>query len=77
MGYPPHALFGPNDLGDIPPDRWDRTGTTFRKVMELDQPTHFEIQWQGNQRWYDFRIYPSGMGITVYWVDITNCKQAP
>ena len=48
---------------------------TYRELMDVDRPTHLELKWDPNQRWYDFRIYPSREGITVYWVDITQRKQ--
>jgi len=55
-------------------------GTTyersFRKAMETQEIQHFEVMGLRNSdHWFDFSIYPSADGISVYWQDITERKK--
>ena len=52
-------------------------GTTyehfFRKAMETQDIQHFEVKGLHNpDHWFDFSIYPSADGISVYWQDVTK-----
>jgi PAS domain S-box-containing protein len=63
---------------------WERfpelTGTTyeryFRKAIDTQDIQHFEVTGLHNpDHWFDFSIYPSVDGISVYWQDITERKK--
>jgi PAS domain S-box-containing protein len=63
---------------------WERfpelTGTTyeryFRKAIDTQNIQHFEVTGLHNpDHWFDFSIYPSVDGISVYWQDITERKK--
>ena len=46
-----------------------------REAMEQGRASHFEFQYQPNATWYEFRIYPSASGISLYFTDITLRKE--
>jgi PAS domain S-box-containing protein len=63
---------------------WERfpefIGTTyevaFRKAMENKEIQHFETSdVHKADQWYDFSVYPSDEGISVFWRDITERKK--
>ena len=48
---------------------------TFRRTMETNEIQHFEAQGMHKTgQWFDFSVYPSSEGISVYWRDITERK---
>ena len=48
---------------------------TFRRTMETNEIQHFEAQGIHKiGQWFDFSVYPSSDGISVYWRDITERK---
>jgi PAS domain S-box-containing protein len=48
----------------------------FRKAMLEGLFQETESQSPFNNRWYHNRVYPSKAGISVYWQDVTDRKQA-
>ena len=46
-----------------------------REAMEQGRASHFEFQYQPDATWYEFRIYPSASGISLYFTDITLRKE--
>jgi PAS domain S-box-containing protein len=50
--------------------------TTFRSAMETQKIMHFETHGlHKTDHWFDFSIYPSAEGISIYWRDITSRKK--
>jgi PAS domain S-box-containing protein len=76
LGYQPDELIG-KDLWEVFPTI---AGTThekyYRQAMETRQPGRFEINGVLTKDTYSISIYPSGKGISVYWQNITDQKQA-
>ena len=50
--------------------------TYYRQVMADRVPLNFETNGELTGSRYDIRVYPSVEGISVYWIDITERKQA-
>jgi PAS domain S-box-containing protein len=49
--------------------------TAFRKAMEKQKIIHFEVSGlHTSDRWFEFSVYPSDEGISIYWRDITSRK---
>ncbi len=68
-------LIGQNLWKVIP----ELTGTIFemklRRAMETQEIQHFEAQdIHGTDHWFDFSVYPSTEGISIYWRDINGRK---
>jgi hypothetical protein len=50
--------------------------TTFRKAMGSNDIQNFEAQgFAKTDSWFDFSVYPSEDGISIYWRDITQRKK--
>lgn len=47
----------------------------YRKVMSQRSYRQTETLWD-SQTWYEVRIYPTAEGISIYWADITQRKNA-
>ena len=49
--------------------------TAFRRTMETKEIQHFEApSIHKTGQWFDFSVYPSSDGISIYWRDITERK---
>ncbi len=46
----------------------------FRRAMAGKVPVHFEEHSKTSGHWFSIEVYPSGMGISVYFRDITERK---
>lgn len=46
------------------------------RAMQEQQPTHFEMLYQAWGLWYENHVYPSDDGISIYFRDVTERKQA-
>ncbi|MDO9044848.1 MAG: hypothetical protein Q7U35_06020 [Methanobacteriaceae archaeon] len=47
----------------------------FRAAMETKKTKHFEVLGiTYSNRWFEFTVYPSADGISIYWRDITTRK---
>ncbi len=49
---------------------------TLRKSMELGVAGHFEQYYEPNDAWYEGHCYPSPEGLSIYFRDITERKNA-
>jgi PAS domain S-box-containing protein len=76
-----YACVEPEDL--IGQNLWERFPeligttyeTTFRKAMDKQEIQHFkEPGLNKHDHWFDFSVYTSVDGISIYWRDITNTK---
>jgi hypothetical protein len=54
-------------------------GTTYesslRMAMEKHEIQNFEARGMNNDKWFNFSIYPSSDGISVFWQDISERKK--
>ena len=46
----------------------------FTLAMEQGLPSRFEVEYTPHAAWYEFRVYPTSSGISVYFNDITARK---
>tara|TARA_Y100001001_G_scaffold45949_1_gene41124 strand:- start:12930 stop:15578 length:2649 start_codon:yes stop_codon:yes gene_type:complete len=46
-----------------------------RECMANRSESHFEVRYPPGGQWFEVRIYPSGPGLTVYLLDITESKK--
>jgi PAS domain S-box-containing protein len=72
--FNPADLIG-RDLWEVFPQLLDTPlETHYRQVMETRQASHFELKGVLRDQWYLISVYPSEVGITVYWMDFTAQK---
>jgi PAS domain S-box-containing protein len=50
--------------------------TIYRQVMDHREPSSLEMKGVLSEKWYRINVYPSGEGITVLWLDITDRRRA-
>ncbi len=50
--------------------------TVYREVMETRKPAHFEAKSPSLEMMFDISVYPSPVGISIFWRDITERKRA-
>ena len=51
--------------------------SSFRKAMETQEIQHFEVKgFNNNDHCFDFTVYPSAEGISVYWRNINKRKKS-
>ena len=46
-----------------------------REAMEQGRASHFELESAPDEKWFEFRVYPSASGISLYFTDITLRKE--
>jgi PAS domain S-box-containing protein len=76
VGYSRVDLVGKNMWELFPSLLGTPSEQVFRQVMEQRQPASFETVGTITDKWYNNRVYPSNEGITIFWIDITERKQA-
>jgi PAS domain S-box-containing protein len=77
VGYDqPGDMIGKNIWETFPALLGTDQETLYRQVMDQRQPAQAETHGSLTDRWYDYRIYPSPIGITIYWSDITERNRA-
>ena len=74
--YTAEELLGKNLLETFPKIRNTLIEENYRKVMNDRLPVQFEIQGVYQKQWYSISVYPTAGGISIYWQDITQRKQA-
>lgn len=47
----------------------------FHKAKKQDKPTRLEVFSKKNKSWFELNAFPSNMGLTIYFKDITERKQ--
>jgi|GEM_PF-2352616 len=47
----------------------------YRRAMQLQQTTEFQIFYEPLSRWFDVKAYPSDEGLAVYFQDVTQKHQ--
>lgn len=48
-------------------ETWER----FHRVMETQEPEHYEMFDTGSRAWYQIRVYPAVNGISIFFTDIS------
>ena len=75
FGVEADDLIGQNLWERFPELVKTRCEEIFRKTMETNEIQHFEApSMHRTGQWFDFSVYPSSEGISVYWRDITERK---
>jgi PAS domain S-box-containing protein len=72
----PQALLGKNLWETFPAILGTDQERIYRQVMETRQPAHTEAGGFMSKRSYDFHVYPTQEGISVFLVDITKRKRS-
>ena len=69
-------LIGQNLWDTFPELKGTIYETSFRKAMETQEIQHFEVKGLNNKdHCFDFTVYPSADGISVYWRNISSRKK--
>ena len=75
FGIEADDLMGQNLWERFPELVKTRCEDIFRRSMENNEVQHFEApSIHKTGQWFDFSVYPSSEGISVYWRDITERK---
>lgn len=75
-GMPIDALLGKN-IWEIHPDQKDGPfHQALREAQETMQPVKRQLYYPKSNQWFEDLIYPSADGISIYYHDITDKKQA-
>lgn len=69
-------LLGKNLWAEFPPALGSRFETEYRHAIATNSAVQFESFYPPLQCWFDVRAYPSGQGLTVYFQDVSNRRQA-
>ena len=73
---PTNQMLG-NRLWDIFKEAVDSLSyTNYHLVMETKQAVHYEEFYRALDKWFDVSAYPSEIGISVYFKDITDRKKS-
>jgi len=76
FGVDADDLIGQNLWERFPELVKTRCEETFRRTMETNEIQHFEApNMNRTGQWFDFSVYPSAEGISIYWKDITERKK--
>jgi len=76
LGYSPEDLIGKNIWEEFPKLLGTEHEARTRRAMESREVQRYEIRGVLTDKWYKISIYPSDKGISIYWQDITERKQA-
>jgi PAS domain S-box-containing protein len=76
MGFSVEELLGKNILETFPKMQNTFIEENYRKVMNEGVPMQFEMRGLYKGQWYSISVYPAADGISIYWQDITERKQA-
>ena len=69
-------LVGKNIWQAVPQILGTEAEQKYRQVMESRRPDSLEAEGINPGRIYEIRVYPSEEGISIFWLDITERKQA-
>ncbi|WP_158291375.1 PAS domain-containing protein [Desulfosporosinus sp. Sb-LF] len=74
MGYEPHELLNINIWDKFLHLKGSQIENNFRYVMSERESIQFELSGILTDRYYEYNVYPTSEGISVYWIDITEKK---
>lgn len=72
LGKSADDLVGKSIWDALPADLGGQFDLAYRQAMSEQTPVAFEAFHAPGQRWFEFRIYPSPDGLTMYFHDITE-----
>jgi PAS domain S-box-containing protein len=76
LDRPPGDLIGKNFWEEYPGMTGSEFETIYRGAMRDRVPGTLTAFYPDHDRWYDVRTYPAANGITVYFNDVSDLKQA-
>ena len=76
LGQPPHSLLGRQLWEALPWVQDSVFGLEYRRAMREHVPAHFEAGSTALERWFSVHAYPDGVGLSVYFQDVTERKRA-
>jgi PAS domain S-box-containing protein len=76
LGRTPEDLIGKNYWKEYPEARGTIFANKYLEAMNSQMPVEFEDNYLPWNRWFINRIFPSHEGITIFFADITEKKQA-
>ena len=76
LGREPVELVGKHVWTEFPTDADDPFRIAYQTAMSRQRPVTVESFDDQRQRWYQNRVYPSGEGLTVIFIDVTDRKLA-
>ncbi|HWQ18171.1 MAG TPA: PAS domain S-box protein, partial [Methanotrichaceae archaeon] len=75
-GFEPEELIGECIWEKFPYMIGSQFESVYKEVMETRLPASFEVKSLVKEQWYETSIYPSAVGISGFWRDITEHKLA-
>jgi PAS domain S-box-containing protein len=76
LGRSATYLVGKNYWTEYPESRETPFAKAYVEAMQTQLPRFFEAYYSHWQRWFTNRVYPSAEGITIFFSDITERKNA-
>lgn len=76
LGKSPESLMGKNIWTEFPEGVNLPFYKTYHKAVDTQKTIYFEDYYEPLDKWFENRIYPSPDGLTIYFTDITEKKNA-
>ncbi len=76
LGKPREELIGKNIFEVLPVLNNSNFGESFKKAMNEKVMIHLEGYYSLGDAWYEIRVYPSESGLSIFFMDITERKNA-
>jgi PAS domain S-box-containing protein len=76
LGRKPEDLIGKNYWKEFPEAKDTPFANAYVKALETQEPIILEDYYQPWDRWFENRIYPSKDGLSIFFSEITERKQA-
>ncbi|HWI13771.1 MAG TPA: PAS domain-containing protein, partial [Burkholderiales bacterium] len=76
FGRPKHELLGETLWNLFPDAAESAVGTELRRAMSEQTPVSFEVRAPRHNRWLEVRGYPSTDGLSVFFRDVQDRKEA-
>jgi len=70
------SALGKNHWEEFPATRGSEIEAQYHRAMREQVPVQFETYYEPLKLWFDIRAYPSPLGLSIYFLDITERKQA-
>ncbi|WP_210465661.1 PAS domain-containing sensor histidine kinase [Rufibacter roseolus] len=75
LGVKSHELHGLDVREVYPPEKFGKFYAKFKRAIDLQHPVHFEIFYDGLNKWLDVSAYPSEEGLSVFIKGISARKK--
>ncbi len=72
----PEDLVGRHIWTEFPEGVGQPFHQAYLDAMRTQQPVRFEDYYEPWERWFENRVYPSAMGLSIYFTDVTERKRA-